>query len=54
MKRKSRSIKNEKFHKKEETEPKQKQCPPVNVTGDGSKSNTAKNNIAKEPGMLGP
>ena len=54
MKRKSRSIKNEKFHKKEETEPKQKQCPPVNVTGDGSQSNTAKNNIAKEPGMLGP
>ena len=39
---------------KEETEPKQKQCPVVNVTGDGSKVQCCKNNIAQEPGMLGP
>ena len=53
MKSKSGNIKNEKFHKKEETEPKQKHCTAVDVTGDGSKSIAAKNNIAKEPGMLG-
>ena len=33
MKSKSGNIKNEKFHKKEETEPKQKQHPVVDVTG---------------------
>ena len=32
--------------KNEEMEPKQKQHPVVNVTGDGSKSNAVKNNIA--------
>ena len=32
--------------KNEEMEPKQKQCPAVDVTGDGSKSNAVKNNIA--------
>ena len=32
--------------KNEETEPKQKQHPVVDVTGDGSKSNAVKNNIA--------
>ena len=36
-----------------ETEPKQKQHPVVDVTGDGSKSDAIKSNIAKEPGMLG-
>ena len=40
--------------KNEEMEPKQKQHPVVDVTGDGSKSNAIKNNIAQEPGMLGP
>ena len=39
--------------KNEETEPKQKQCPVVDVTGD-IKSDAVKNNIAWEPGMLGP
>ena len=39
--------------KNEETEPKQKQHPVVDVTGDGSKSDAVKSNIAKEPGMLG-
>ena len=38
----------------EEMEPKWEQQPPVDVTGVGSKSNAIKNNIAKEPGMLGP
>ena len=38
----------------EEMEPKQKQHPVVDVTGDGSKSNAVKSNIAEEPGMLGP
>ena len=38
--------------KNEETEPKQKQCPVVDVTGD-IKSDAVKNNIAWEPGMLG-
>ena len=40
--------------KNEETEPKQKQHPAVDVTGDRVKSNAAKSNIAQEPGMLGP
>ena len=40
--------------KNEEAEPKQKQHPVVDVTCDGSKSNAIKNNIAQEPGMLGP
>ena len=40
--------------KNEEMEPKWEQQPPVDVTGVGSKSNAIKNNIAKEPGMLGP
>ena len=42
------------MHKKEEIEPKQKQCPVVDVTGDGSKSDAVKNNISKKPGILGP
>ena len=33
------------FRKNEEMEPKQKQCPVVDVTCDGSKSNILKNNI---------
>ena len=40
--------------KDEETEPRQKQHPVVNLTGDGSKVQTVKSNIAQEPGMLGP
>ena len=40
--------------KNEEMEPKQKQHSVVDVTGDGSKSNAVKNNIAEEPEMLGP
>ena len=32
--------------KNEETEPKKKQCPVEDVTGDGSKFNVVKNNIA--------
>ena len=32
--------------KNEEMEPKQKQCPGVDVTDDGRKSNAIKNNIA--------
>ena len=40
--------------KNEETEPKQKQHPGVDVTGDRVKSNAAKSNIAQEPGMSGP
>ena len=39
--------------KNEEMEPKQKQHPVVDVTGDGSKVGYCKNNIALEPGMLG-
>ena len=35
-------------------EPKQKQHPVVDVTGDGSKVQTVKSNIAQEPGILGP
>ena len=42
--------------KNEETEPKQKQHPVVDVTAGGSKTefNAVKNNIAYEPGKLGP
>ena len=40
--------------KNEEAEPKQKQCPVMDVTGDRAKSNAVKTNIAQEPGMLGP
>ena len=40
--------------KNEETELKQKQHPVVDMTGDGSKSNVVKNNIAQETEMLGP
>ena len=39
--------------KNEETEPKQKQQPVVDVTGDGSKVRCCKSNIAQEPGMVG-
>ena len=38
----------------EETDPKQKQCPVVDVTETEVKSNTVRNNIAQEPEMLGP
>ena len=38
----------------EETESKQKQHPVMDVTGNGSKIDAVKNNIAQEPGMLGP
>ena len=40
--------------KNEETEPKQRQHPVVDVTRDGSKFRCCKSNIAQEPGMLGP
>ena len=40
--------------KNEGMEPKQKQHPVVDVTGDGSKVRCYKNNIAQEPGMSGP
>ena len=40
--------------KNEEMEPKQKQHPVVDVTGDGSKVQSVKSNIAWEHGMLGP
>ena len=40
--------------KNEEMEPKQKQYPVVDVTGDGSKVWCIENNNTKEPGMLGP
>ena len=40
--------------KNEAMELKQKQCPVVDVTGDGSKVRSCKENIAYEPGMLGP
>ena len=40
--------------KKEEMEPKQKQHPVVDVTGDGSRSDTIKSIITQVPGMLGP
>ena len=42
------------FRKNEEAEPKQKQHPVVDVTVMEIKSNSIKNNIAEEPGMLGP
>ena len=40
--------------KNEGMEPKQKQHPVVDVTGDGSKVRCYKNNITQEPGMSGP
>ena len=40
--------------KNEQIESRQKQRPVVDVTGDGSKVQCFKSNIAKEPGMLGP
>ena len=40
--------------KNEEMEPKQKQYPAVNMTGDESRSDAVKSNIAWEPGVLGP
>ena len=39
--------------KNEEAEPKKKQCPAVDVTGNESKVSCCKNNTALEPGMLG-
>ena len=39
--------------KTEEAEPKQKQHPAMDVTGDGSKVQYCKKNITQEPGMLG-
>ena len=41
------------FRKNEEMEPKQKQHPAVDVTGDGSKVRCYKEHIAQEPGKLG-
>ena len=38
----------------EETEPKQKQHPVADVTGDKVKFDAVKSNITWEPGMLGP
>ena len=40
--------------KNEEMEPKQKQHPVVDGTGDGRKVHCCKSNIAYKPGMLGP
>ena len=40
--------------KNEETEPKQKQPPVVELPGDGSKVRCLNNSVAQEPGMLGP
>ena len=40
--------------KNEETDPKQKHHPVVDVTDDGSKVNAVKSNIAQEIEMLGP
>ena len=40
--------------KNEDAEPKQKQHPVVDVTGDGSKVQCYKSNTAYEPRMLGP
>ena len=40
--------------KNEKTVAKRKQCPVVDVTGDGSKSDAVKSSISQEPGMLGP
>ena len=42
------------FRKNEGMEPKQKQYPAVVVTGDRSKVQSCKSNIAQEPGMSGP
>ena len=43
-----------KSRKNEETDPKQKQHPLVDMIGDESKVHAVKSNIAKEPGMLCP
>ena len=40
--------------KNKQTEPKQKQHPVVDVTGDRSKVRCCKSNLAQEPGLLGP
>ena len=40
--------------KNEETEPKRKQCPVMDVTGDGSKVQCSKEQYCIGPGMLGP
>ena len=40
--------------KNEGMEPKQKQHPAVDVTGDGSRSDVVKSNTAEEPGVSGP
>ena len=40
--------------KNEGVEPKQKQYPVVDVTGDRRKSDAVKSNIVYEPGMSGP
>ena len=40
--------------KNEGMEPKQKQFSVVDMTGDSSKVQRCKSNIAKQPGMLGP
>ena len=45
-------INGEITRKNEEMETKQKQHPFVDVTGNGTKSNAVKSNIAQEPGML--
>ena len=42
------------FRRNEETEPKQKQHPVADVTGDKVKFDAVKSNITWEPGMLGP
>ena len=42
------------WRENEGMEPKQKQHPVVDVTGDGSKVRCYKNNITQEPGMSGP
>ena len=42
------------FRKNEGMEPKQKQYPVVDVTGDRSKLQCCNSNIAQEPGMSGP
>ena len=47
-------MQRQKKKKNAETEPKQKQHPVVDVTGDGTKSVAVKSNIAQESGILGP
>ena len=47
-------ISGDSSRKNEEMDPKQKQCPAVDVTGDEVKYSAVKNNIAYGPGMLGP